>query len=266
MAPRAAGLARLGALVLAGCALLAPSGSSTKPSQSNALWHVIHDLCVPDKKTTGLAAPCVAVDLTGRYAVLKDLRGKTQLLLIPTDRITGIESPKLLENDGPNFWQDAWDARPLFDKGAGTAVPRDDVGLAINSVFGRTQNQLHIHIDCVRQSVRDAIAADQDHIGLKWTVFPTPFNGHVYRVRRLMGEDLGGRDPFKLLAADPHARADMGRQTLAVIGATFKADKPDAKDRPGFVLLADAANLIRYDQGAAEELLDHECRVLTPAP
>jgi CDP-diacylglycerol pyrophosphatase len=193
------------------------------------------------------------------------MRGKTQLLLIPTDRVTGIESAKLLGDDLPNYWQDAWAARPLFDKGAGEAVPREDVGLAINSMYGRTQNQLHIHIDCVRQSVRDAIAADQDHIGLKWTVFPTAFNGHLYRVRRVMGEDLGGRDPFRLLAADPHARADMGRQTLAVVGVTFAKDKPGAKDRPGFVLLADSANLIRYDQGAAEELLDHGCKVLAPA-
>src|ERR1019366_4779095 len=155
-----------------------------------------------------------AVDLKRRFAVVKDLRGATQLLLIPTDRITGIESPRLLAPKSPNYWQDAWDARPLFDRGAGRAVPRQDVGLAINSAYGRTQNQLHIHIDCAAVGVRDFLKANEKRIGGTWSALNLPFRGRRYRAMRVVGEDLGSADPFKLLAADPSARADMGRQTL----------------------------------------------------
>ena len=38
-------------------------------------------------------------------------------------------------------------------------MPRDDISLAVNSVYGRSQNQLHIHIDCVRSDVRNALRA-----------------------------------------------------------------------------------------------------------
>ena len=208
-------------------------------------------------KISKLPAPCVAVNLRGRYAVLKDMRGPTQLLLIPTDRIGGIESPALLGPNSPNYWQAAWDARPLFDKGAGRPVPREDVGLAINSAYGRTQDQLHIHIDCVQPSVKDVLEFEMANIGNAWKPMDVTFSGHHYRVRRLAGADLGARDPFKLLAAgDPEARADMSHETLVVIGAIFE------DGTPGFFLLSDRADLTAGNQGAGEELLDHRCRVL----
>ena len=254
--------ARLGAIaagVLALAAAVAFPALATPPEQSSALWHVVHDLCVNDLKVSGLPAPCVKVDLAHRYAVLKDLRGATQLLLIPTDRIGGIESPRLLKPGSPNYWQDAWAARGLFEKNAGRPVPREDLGLAINSMFGRTQNQLHIHIDCLKPKVRDALAAGQDRIGAAWRPFAPAFYGHAYRARRLMGAELGTRDPFRLLARDPKARAAMPRETLVVAGMVFKGGEP------GFVLLADRADLTHGDQGAGEELLDHGCAALAPA-
>ena len=237
------------------------AGTPAAAADPNALWHVVHDLCVTDMEASGAPAPCAAVDLAGGYALLKDLRGATQLLLVPTERISGIESPRLLEPDGPNYWRAAWEARPLFEKRAGRPVPRDDIGLAINSIYGRSQNQLHIHIDCVRPDVRRTLRADETEIGPQWSSLSVKLSGHAYRARRIEGADLGARDPFKLLAdSDPRARADMGSQTLALIGATF------ADGRPGFILLTDRADPASGDRGAGEELLDHDCAVLADPP
>jgi CDP-diacylglycerol pyrophosphatase len=44
-------------------------------------------------------------------AVLPDKKGVAQFLLIPTRRVTGIESPLILEQGTPNFWNAAWVAR-----------------------------------------------------------------------------------------------------------------------------------------------------------
>ncbi len=223
----------------------------------NALWRIVHTLCVTDMQVSGNPAPCTRVDLAKRYAVLKDIRGDTQLLLIPTDRVTGIEAPELLRNDAPNYFADAWDTRPLFEARVGHAMPREDIALAINSVYGRSQQQLHIHIDCVRPGVRTALAAHASGIGRRWSRLTFPLAGRHYMAMRIDGNDVGMRNPFQLLAEQPQARADMGRETLAVIPVTVHG-------RPGFVLLSDRADITTLDQGTAEDLQDHSCKVLHP--
>jgi CDP-diacylglycerol pyrophosphatase len=228
-------------------------------SNPNALWHVVHDLCVTDMRVSHLPAPCLEVSRRGGYAALKDLKGKTQILLVPTARVTGIESPKLLAPDSPNYWQAAWEARRFFEKRAGGPVPRDDVGMAINSIYGRSQNQLHIHIDCVRPDVKEALEDHAGEIGQHWRRLDVNLAGERYRAMRLYGVDLTGQDPFKLLAEEgSKERTDMGRQTLAVIGWVFQG-------RPGFILLAAEAGGPDNSEGASEGLLDHDCQVLKEA-
>jgi CDP-diacylglycerol pyrophosphatase len=228
---------------------------------ANALWHIVHELCTPDMKANGNPAPCVSVDLTGGFAVLKDIQGKTQYLLIPTARVTGIESPELLAPDSPNYWAAAWEVRKLVQARIGHAVPREDIGLAVNSVAGRTQNQLHIHVDCVGEAVHDELRDDEGRIGPRWSPITLGRHGHHYHARWLAGDDLDPQqDPFKILAATiPTARDHMGDESLAVIGATR------ANGAPGFVLLQDAGNG-GDDVGAAEELLDHSCKIANQPP
>jgi CDP-diacylglycerol diphosphatase len=113
----------------------------------HALWRVVHDLCVPDRRLLSLSAPCMKVSLAQGWAVVKDVRNPTHLLLVPTRRIIGIESPFLTTPDAPNYWAFAWNARPLFERLLGRPAPREDIGLVVNSRFGRTQDQLHIHMD-----------------------------------------------------------------------------------------------------------------------
>ncbi|MFI4976809.1 MAG: CDP-diacylglycerol diphosphatase [Caulobacterales bacterium] len=247
--------ARLGAVALGALAWVA--AWPARSANPDALWRVVHDLCVPDMKALGLPAPCAAVNLTRGYVVLKDLAGATQYLVIPTRRITGIESRVLQSPSSPNYWQWAWEARGFFEKSAGRKVPRDEIGLAVNSVRGRSQNQLHIHIDFVRADVRQALRANQGRIGTRWSTLRFDLAGRRYRARRIAGENLGAHDPFKLLAqADPAARGDMGRWTLVVIGAVL------ADGKPGFIVLSDHVDAATNDTAAGEDLLDHGCAVL----
>lgn len=245
--------------VLAGAALAAIifTGSPASADHPNALWRVVHGLCLRDAAISGLPAPCLAVNRQAGYAVVPDLRNRTQVLLVPTTRISGIESPQILAPDAVNYWQAAWEARRFVEKRAGRSISRDRIGLAINSVFSRSQDQLHIHVDCVRPQVRQALLDNEAAIGAAWTPLPVPLAGHRFKARRLVGEDLGVRNPFVLLArGDPAARRRMPLETLAVIGATF------ADGSPGFYLLSDHADFMRGDPGFAEDLLDHGCAIL----
>jgi len=223
----------------------------------DALWKIVSEKCVPKAAAAASPAPCRFVDLTRRYAALKDLVGVAQYLVIPTDRITGIESPVLEDPASPNYWEAAWEARQFMAESLAKPVPRDDVGLAINSEKGRTQNQLHIHVDCVSADTIEALHANEDAITASWAAFPVRLAGHGYLAMRIDAPDLADVNPFRLLADGiPAARTDMGDETIVAIATTF------GDGRDGFVLLADRADLASGDRGSGEELLDHGCAIL----
>jgi CDP-diacylglycerol pyrophosphatase len=230
--------------------LLIPGARASDPS---VLWHIVHDRCVPNEAQHGDPAPCALVDLAQGYVVLKDIVGATQFLLLPTARISGIESPALLAPGAPDYFEDAWEARRFTEARAPAPLTRADLSLAVNSVFGRTQNQLHIHIDCLRQDVRDALTRHLGALGDAWAPFPVPLGGERYIARRLLAPTLAGANPFLMLArSSPEVRANMGDYTLVVAGAAFAG-------KPGFVLLADRADRAAGNFGSGEELQDHEC-------
>ena len=242
---------RLISVVLAAAVSLGVSGAQAG-ADPNALWTIVHDQCVPASQAGAGPAACALVDLGGGYTVLKDLVGATQFLVIPTDRIAGIESPTLLEPGARNYFADAWRARTFVDDRAGVALSRDWVSLAVNSEKARTQNQFHIHVDCVRADVREAISEHIGEIAKSWAAFPEPLAGHPYLAMAVTGEDLAAVNPFQVLAdRAPGARDDMGSQTLVVVGAYLRDGEA------GFILLAGRADTAAGVPGSGEELQDH---------
>src|SRR5262249_7695275 len=154
--------------------VIVAAGVTAAPANAdpNALWTIVHDKCVPDEEASSDPAPCALVDLAGGEnrgdAVLQDLVGATQFLLIPTERTAGIESPALLEPDATNYFAAAWRASSFVDERAGVDIPRDWMSLAINSAVARSQNQFHIHIDCVRADIRESVSRNIAHVGPDW--------------------------------------------------------------------------------------------------
>ncbi len=255
MLPRAA---RGPAAILGLLGGLLALSSGARSADPNALWNIVHGRCLPDMRQHGDPRPCVEVNLergvAAGYAVLKDIRGATQFLLIPTPRVSGIECPSLRTPRASNYFADAWQARTFVEKALARKMPRDTLSLAVNSQLARSQNQLHIHIDCIRADVRDALQRERFAIGRRWTPLPILLAGHRYRAIRVAGSSLGGQNPFKLLAwGVPGARADMGYHTLVVVGMWF------APYVPGFVVLDDRADPANGDNAGGEELQDHAC-------
>jgi len=250
---------RRGSIAFACAAALLIGDAGVVRADSMALWKIVHAQCVPNYASTGRPDPCAAV--WPDAAVLKDIVGVAQFLLIATTRVDGIESPSLLAAGAPNYWDAAWQARKFLTERLHTTLPRDAIGLAINSAAARTQDQLHIHIDCVREDVTKTLNEHQAEIGPSWATVSIP-PGRSYLVRRLEHDTLAHRDPFELVAAQgPDARDNMGMQTIAVIGAVFE------NGTPGFYVLSHRADVAACDPGAAEELLDHDCHVAThPRP
>ena len=239
-------LAAGAALVAAGCSVLAAA-------DPNALWQIVNLDCVPAARTTGKTGICATVDLPGRYALLRDRNGVAQHLLIPTDRISGVESPLLLAPDAPNYWADAWNARSdveaALKKGHRTSLADYQIGLEINSAMRRSQEQLHIHIDCMRADATAALARHRNDPPRAWAW--DTIDGTRYRIMRIPGPTFDF-NPFDLVAGSGTSPDVMAQQTIFVAGAG-----PSAADAGWFVLNSSLDT--DGGTGSAETLLDHRC-------
>ncbi|GBQ30897.1 CDP-diacylglycerol pyrophosphatase [Gluconacetobacter sacchari DSM 12717] len=244
------------ALAVAGVLLAAAraNGPARHDHDPDVLWRIVHERCVPNQLGENRPAPCAVVDPARGYAVLKDRDGVAQYLLIPTDRVTGMEDPSILRPDAPDYFGAAWHQIDRVQARLGHTLPRETMALAINSRRGRSQNQLHIHVDCLAPDIRVALHWARPRIGAGWT--PLILAGHSYRATRIDGQDLDGVYPFRRLAAslaDP-AR-EMAGHTLVVVGTIWPGG------RPGFILLDDMAKPVSGDRASGEELEDHACRI-----
>src|SRR5215207_8080303 len=112
---------------------------------SDQLWNVVRGLCLPTH-AIGLTWPCIKVDLASEIAVLRV--GPSHLLAVPTQKLIGIESAALLQPSSPNYWQAGWEARGFLSLGS-HRLRRTEIGMAVNSVKGRSQDRLHVHLRCI---------------------------------------------------------------------------------------------------------------------
>jgi CDP-diacylglycerol pyrophosphatase len=231
------------------------SGSSTDTPEvgtgRDALRQIVQDRCVVNWSQHHDPAPCERVYLADSktnhsgYAVLADRKGGAHYLLIPTQTMAGIESGELLDPEAPNYFAEAWHARDLITQYVGHPVARSAIGLAVNTARSRSQDQFHIHIECLRQDVFDSLRTAAERVTDIWS--PVSVAGSTYQALRIMGDGLDGSNPFELLANLNPARHHMGDYTLVAAGMQFKGG-------PGFIVLTGTGP-------TGELLLDSSCAV-----
>jgi len=220
---------------------------------ADALWQIVSEKCLPNQLRHGEPAPCQRVDLQHRYATLKDIHGPLQYLLIPLDKITGIESPQLLKTTTPNYFAFAWHERQLLAQRRGSPIDDRVLSLAINAQYGRTQNQLHIHLSCLRPDVRQQLDQLMPQLTARWQA--TTLRNHRYWLRTLMPAELAQQSVFIRLADEvPQARTAMGKYGLALAGLS------DGR----LVLMAIERNWLLLNRGSADEVQDHRCQLISP--
>jgi CDP-diacylglycerol pyrophosphatase len=247
-------------MLLAACSTLHGEGAlSTKanPEPRDRLWRQVHDSCAPAAAQGNYPPlPCTEVDATRDYAVLKDRKGRFQYLVLPLARISGIESPALLAPGTPNYFADAWNARLYVEAAVHHPLPRDALVLIVNSAHGRSQDQLHIHVGCIRPDVRDALRHLLPTLGKHWHSLgqPLPPDAANYLAKWVPGESLSV-DPIKSLAAALPTGDRMALHSLAVAGAR------SVDGTPGFILLSAHVDAANGAPGNSDALQDLDCAI-----
>ena len=237
-----------------------PTSSSSSDSSTDvplltgrdALRQIVQNQCVVNWLQHHDPSPCERIFLAdpkisdSGYAVLADRKGGAHYLLVPTHTMAGIDASELLDPDLPNYFAEAWRARDLITKFVGHDVPRTAIGLAVNTAHSRTQDQFHIHIDCLRQEVFESLRASAEHMTDVWS--PIDVAGSTYSGLRIMGDGLDGSNLFEMLATlKPDTRRHMGDYTVVAAGMQFKSG-------PGFIVLTGTGP-------SGELLLDSSCAV-----
>jgi CDP-diacylglycerol pyrophosphatase len=218
----------------------------------DALRQVVQNQCLSNWQKHHEPSPCERIWLSSPqpdspgYAVLEDRKGGAHYLLIPLQTFSGVDSAELLDPDLPNYFAEAWSARDLLDSYVGHAVPRTAVGLAVNSPRARDQDQFHIHVECLRPEVFDALHAAAAQLTDKWS--PITVIGLTYQAIRLADKSLDAVRPFDLVAQlSPNARHHLETYTVLIAGMQYS-------DGAGFAILASTGP-------TAELLLDPGCTV-----
>jgi CDP-diacylglycerol pyrophosphatase len=222
--------------------------------QRDRLRVIVQEQCLPHWLALHQPEPCSSVTVLGGgphpdgYAVLHDRKGGTHFLLIPMRTIRGIESPEALAPGSPNYFAAAWRSRDVLAASAGVPLPRTAIGMAVNQLHARSQDQLHIHMSCLRPELSGALREQSAALGPQWSELELA--GHTYHALRIRGEDLASSNPVQLLADGvAGARGALADYTVLVAGAEFA-------DGPGFIELAS------NDAPGAELLLDSRCAVV----
>lgn len=229
--------------------LAATSCAQIAALDPDALWRIVGGQCVPQEQAMGRPGQCTVVNLSGHYAILKDISGITQHLLIPTERVTGIESPSILEPNAPEYWVDGWNERKVVEDSLGEPLAGNQFGLEINSKYQRSQQQLHIHMDCMRVNVIEALTPYRDAPLGKWKW--STLDGARYRVMRVtsLAHD---NNPFRIVARDHPSPDAMATQTILVTGAG------PSPEQDGWLVVNSGLD-VNDGTGTAEGLLDHHC-------
>ncbi len=193
-----------------------------------ALWQVVR-ACVADYKLTGTPFPCLEVDLSGgeeRGTVVLRPPLLADTVLAPTRRIKGIEDPFLQSPEAPNYFDAAWRARTFLKNADGQGPERDAIALFVNSEIVRTQDQLHIHVGCLRPYARRTLAAAAPEVPMgEWAQIGPVVPHTMFWAYRIPGTDLANVNPFRLASEELGGKAGApGDLTVVVVGARVDGD------------------------------------------
>lgn len=242
-------------LVKALCVILlcVPISLVTHPDDPDALWKIVNQHCSRFLPKGRLASPCLKFDAANHFAIIKDKKGGDHFLLIPTVKLHGIEDKSAVDVARKPFFYEAWESRGFLPVGVSGASAAQNYSFALNSAYGRTQNQFHVHLSCLSPKIYKVLEHLRGKLGPAWTPLPSRLNSHIYIARTLPLASLGVVDPIQLLRDYAQSKDD----DIAKYGLNMIVQRNDQ-----VVLLATRYTIWHLNFGAAEELQDSTCALI----
>jgi CDP-diacylglycerol pyrophosphatase len=215
------------------------TASAYDAGNRNALWNRVQS-CVAVKNPP--QGSCLFHSGSKRFVFLKDgdPAKPRAYLIVPTDKVPGIESPAVFKEPLLDIWKFGWEEGQIYVK-----APATRIGMAINSKPGRNQDQLHVHVSCSGLQTRQAL--EHANVASHWGARPFVTIGNRTYNAILVHSLAGKQSPWVLVSELPGAKSDMGDHTIAVAAAKGG----------GWYVLDDYVH--DHDKATAEAVLDERC-------
>jgi len=214
----------------------------------DSLWKNVQERCLAAAAPTH--ADCVIVDRQQGFVLYKDMIGASHYLVIPDETVAGVDDPRVWQDGQRNAWAFGWQARGTVATAIGRPLPDTLVGLAINARASRSQDQLHIHLDCISERARDFLAAGD--IGTQWR--DLRFDGKPVRAVLIPADQSTlPVNPFRVV------RQDVGGD-IADRGVFVTYVRPPG-GTPGFVVVDEPVDRASGAKGHASDFLDRGCKL-----
>jgi CDP-diacylglycerol pyrophosphatase len=207
------------------------------PHDSSALLKLMH-CCTRDLSSSN---GCKEYDPVNQYVIIKDddAEKPQAYLLIPSVKVTGIEDKQIFRAPYVNLWANAWDQSQRYP---GWESRR--IGMAINSVHARTQNQLHVHISCIDAQVAETLDDKVKGDGPYTLSLGSKKNSYTVTMRN----DLTDKESPFWVAREMERGEAMANKSVAVV---------KSKEAGRYFILT---TVYKDGKGGnAEELLDQRC-------
>lgn len=232
------------------------SGPCAQADDQNSLETSLKG-CLDQYQMNGYSGDCRLIDSDAGFAILKTrTAGDNHFLLLPLDKLTGVEdpgtlSPAYMRRESSLFFS-AWQSRSFvleYLRQQGKKLSEKNISLAINAEFSRSQNYLHIHISCLAQLTLNSLNdINISNMGWGWgkydlkNKYDTKIN---YDVRKISASDFKSENVFDLV--HDKYKNNIDTVEITVVPAAEHA----------FLLLTHQSSVMF--PVAAEELQDHHC-------
>lgn len=224
-------------------------GTTHVKADRNVLWNIVDQECGSAKDDH---SKCLITNKKQGFVILKDLHGPVHTLTIPTKKVTGIEDPYLLKPSTRNYFYDAWKYRSVLNNLHQKAIPERYLTFSVNSMYTRTQDQLHIHASCLRTDVYDVLKRNRGKINHQWKPLDEKIRGYTLLAKKVKLDHLYKTSPF--ISLNHYVRKNTS-DTLAQYGVAMVS--PQANEA---ILLALRTEKV-VSQVAIEGVQDPACAI-----
>lgn len=217
----------------------------------NVLWDKVNGACVPGYVNKDTYQPCSLVDMNEKIAIYKVDNDKYQYLLLPTDRVTGVEDDKLQKSRLPNYLYDAWLAKTFLTERLGKPIKERFISLALNPQNARSQDQLHIHISCLSGTANEVLSKiPKSKLNTTWSKEQVTIPPYSYYYRKVSLNELINGSLFK--SVSDKVKKEKGRMEYTGVGLVNRTPE-------SFIMLVGIGTIAK---GVSAELIqDHECQI-----